>query len=117
MSLQNKKILVVGTGVSGIAAAELLKQKGMDVLLFDGNKNLDTEKFYEKNQTLKEVPLILGELTKEQMEELEEERAKIEQERAENAKMLQELRALKEQLEEKVGDGENTAAPNTPSDD
>ena len=71
MSLQNKKILVVGTGVSGIAAAELLKQKGMDVLLFDGNKNLDTEKFYEKNQSLKEVPLILGELTKEQMEALD----------------------------------------------
>jgi hypothetical protein len=45
---------------------------------------------------------------KEQMETLEEEKAKIEAERAENAKMLEELQALKAQLEGKVStDKEN----------
>ncbi len=40
---------------------------------------------------------------KEQLEEMEAERAKIEEERAANAKMLEELQALKAQLGEKVG--------------
>lgn len=68
MNLQNKRVLVVGTGVSGIAAVELLLKKGIDTVLFDGNKNLDTEKLYAKSEILREIPLILGELTEEEME-------------------------------------------------
>ena len=36
MSLQGKKVLVVGTGKSGIAATELLCANGIDTVLFDG---------------------------------------------------------------------------------
>ena len=35
MSLQGKKVLVVGTGKSGIAATELLCANGIDTVLFD----------------------------------------------------------------------------------
>ena len=43
MSLQGKKVLVVGTGKSGIAATELLCANGIDTVLFDGNKELDSK--------------------------------------------------------------------------
>lgn len=67
MIINEKKVLVVGTGKSGIAAARLLLQKKIDVVLFDGNRELDTEKFYADYPELKEVPLLLGDLAKEQM--------------------------------------------------
>jgi UDP-N-acetylmuramoylalanine--D-glutamate ligase len=62
MKLENKKVLVVGTGISGIAATELLIGKGVQATLFDGNKDLDLNKLYERAPKLKEVPIILGEL-------------------------------------------------------
>ena len=62
MKLENKKVLVVGTGISGIAATELLIGKGVQATLFDGNKDLDLNKIYERAPKLKEVPIILGEL-------------------------------------------------------
>lgn len=68
MKIENQHILVVGTGISGIAACELLLRKNKKITLFDGNQNLDIEKLYEKSPVLREVPLILGNLTKEQME-------------------------------------------------
>jgi len=71
MKLEGKKILVVGTGISGIAATELLLKKNIKVVLFDGNKDLDTAKLYEKSPLLRDVPLILGELSEEQMKEFE----------------------------------------------
>ena len=39
MDLTGKKVLVVGSGVSGIAATGLLKKKGIEVVLYDGNVN------------------------------------------------------------------------------
>ena len=69
MKIEESKVLVVGTGVSGIAAAELLLKKKIDTVLFDVNKELDLEKFYAKAPELKNVPMILGELTEEQMHE------------------------------------------------
>ena len=67
MNLDGKKVLVVGTGISGIAATELLHEKGIDTTLFDSNKELDLNKLYEKSAILKEVPMILGELSEQQM--------------------------------------------------
>lgn len=67
MDWEGKRILVVGTGVSGIAAAKLLISRKIDTVLFDGNKDLDVNTFYEKNPKLGEVPVLLGELTREQM--------------------------------------------------
>ena len=71
MSLQGKKVLVVGTGKSGIAATELLCANGIDTVLFDGNKELDSKTLYEKAPKLKEVPLTLGDLTDEQIDEFD----------------------------------------------
>ena len=50
---------------------------------------------------------------KEQMDEMESERAKIEEERAANARMLEELQKLKAQLEEK----QQTTAEETPKEE
>jgi UDP-N-acetylmuramoylalanine--D-glutamate ligase len=68
MKIEEQRVLVVGTGISGIAATELLQKKGVDVSLFDGNRDLDTKKLYEKSPVLETVPLILGELTEEKMD-------------------------------------------------
>lgn len=39
----SQKVLVAGSGISGIAAAKLLLAKGGEVLLYDGNDKLDAE--------------------------------------------------------------------------
>ena len=72
MSLQGKKVLVVGTGKSGIAATELLRANNIDTVLFDGNKELDTEALYEKvpRQSVK-YRLYLGDMTDAQMDEFD----------------------------------------------
>ena len=62
MDWKKERAIVVGTGVSGIAATELLLKKDVDVTLFDGNAGLDTAKLYEKAPSISKVPLILGEL-------------------------------------------------------
>ncbi|MBO5657120.1 MAG: UDP-N-acetylmuramoyl-L-alanine--D-glutamate ligase, partial [Agathobacter sp.] len=64
-----KKVLVVGTGISGVAATALLLEKGLDVVLFDGNAQLDVDKFHDKNPTLAQVPLILGEISEDVMDQ------------------------------------------------
>ena len=69
MKITDKKVLVVGTGKSGIAAAELLLEKNVDTVLFDGNAGLDVDALYGKAPKLKNVPVILGELDEKQMEE------------------------------------------------
>ncbi len=67
MDIVGKRVLVVGTGISGAAAAKLLINKKTDVWLFDGNRSLDAEAFRKKHKELSETPLILGELTEEQL--------------------------------------------------
>lgn len=67
MKLEGKKVLVVGAGKSGIAASELLLDKKIETVLYDGNKDLDVEKLYEKAPKLKGMPVLFGELTDEQL--------------------------------------------------
>lgn len=67
MDLTGKRVLVVGSGVSGVAATELLKQKGIEVILFDGNKDLDVEALKQKAPVFSNVEIILGELSEEDM--------------------------------------------------
>lgn len=57
-----EKYLVVGAGVSGVAAAELLLRNGCDVALYDGNADLDIAKFREEHTKLKDVLIYLGTL-------------------------------------------------------
>lgn len=71
MNLTGKTVLVVGTGISGIAACELLHEKEIKTILFDGNKDLDVDKLYEKSPILKNIPLILGELEEEDLKSVD----------------------------------------------
>ncbi len=48
MDLQNKTVLVIGTGKSGIGAAGLLSKAGAKTILFDSNEKLDVEALKEK---------------------------------------------------------------------
>ena len=67
MDVREKKFLVIGTGKSGIAAAELLQKEQIAVRLYDSNENLDKQVFYEKNPDLSDVALITGTLSEEEM--------------------------------------------------
>lgn len=71
MELKGKKVLVVGSGISGIAAAELLKKKGIEFILFDGNQDLDTKALIEKAPVFSDARMILGEMKKEDMEQID----------------------------------------------
>ena len=65
----NKKVTVVGSGISGIAAAKLLLHKNASVTLYDGNEALDKEKVTERIGT--KLPVVCGEFTKELAEQTE----------------------------------------------
>ncbi len=65
MKLKEKKVLVFGTGLSGIAAAELLWQSGAYPVLFDGNKEIKEADVRVKLQKDCEAEVIIGELTEE----------------------------------------------------
>lgn len=65
MNLQNKRFLVVGTGKSGIAAAELLVMNQMDVIIFDENPDLNPKDVWKQSQKLGMVPVVIGKLPEE----------------------------------------------------
>ena len=59
---QSQKVLVAGSGKSGIAAAKLLLAKGGEVILYDGNEKLDKEAIlasFEEDER-KKVSVLLG---------------------------------------------------------
>ena len=62
MKWNDKTFLVVGTGVSGIAAVKLLMVLQANVVLFDSNAKLDCEEIRKKLPKEAEVDFILGEL-------------------------------------------------------
>lgn len=74
MNIKDKKVLVFGSGISGVAASQLLLDEGAKVVLYDGNTSLDVENV--KKQILgdskdeRRVEVILGELSEEVMDTL-----------------------------------------------
>lgn len=62
MELENKVVLVVGTGISGIAATNLLKQAKANVILFDSNVELDQEALSQRIGNMDQVQIVLGDL-------------------------------------------------------
>lgn len=68
MDLQGKRFLVAGTGLSGIAAAELLKRQGFSVCLYDGNQSLEEGEIRKKSALLQDVEIVLGSLPQEVLE-------------------------------------------------
>lgn len=65
MDLQEKRVLVFGTGKSGIGAADLLEQTGAHVILFDGNENTDKDAVLGKLAHGEKAEIYAGELPKE----------------------------------------------------
>ena len=55
MDLKGKRVLVFGSGKSGIGAAELLGQVGACPVLYDGNPDLDKEAVLHKTASIKET--------------------------------------------------------------
>ncbi len=62
MVLRGKNVLVVGTGISGIAACELLKEEEAHVILFDGNREADVEAIRRKSKAFENIEIFLGDL-------------------------------------------------------
>ena len=67
----SKKVLVFGSGISGIGASRLLEEMGKEVILYDGNTALDPEKVKSQIGEHTTAEVILGELSEAVMETLE----------------------------------------------
>jgi UDP-N-acetylmuramoylalanine--D-glutamate ligase len=63
MNFQDKKVLVVGAGKSGIAAISLLNTMDAYSILYDSNAELKREELEEKLPTSFKGEIVLGELT------------------------------------------------------
>ena len=71
MIFAGKKVLVFGTGKSGIAAEELLHKKGASVVFYDGNDKLEKEEILKKLESRDSVEVVLGELPEEMLDSLD----------------------------------------------
>lgn len=69
--MDHKKVLVFGSGISGIGAANLLSKVGKEIILYDGNTALDVAKLKGQLDEPSQVDVVLGELKEEVMECLE----------------------------------------------
>lgn len=61
----NKKVLVFGSGISGIGACRLLESMDWDVILYDGNTTLDPKELMRQIGQDTSVQVILGDLQEE----------------------------------------------------
>ena len=68
MEFTEKKVLVFGTGISGVAAANLLENAGAEVVLFDGNEKLDKAHVLENFTEGKTPELYVGVLPEDPQE-------------------------------------------------
>ena len=66
-----QKVLVFGSGISGIGASALLEKVGKNVILYDGNTSLDPESLKKKIGEDTKVEVVLGTLTEDVMRSLE----------------------------------------------
>lgn len=70
MELKGKKVLVFGAGISGVGSCGLLTDKGAEVILYDGNKNLNVEATREQIGKEKAVSIVAGDFPEELLESL-----------------------------------------------
>lgn len=71
MEVKNKKVLVFGSGISGVGAVHLLELQGADVILYDGNEKLKEEDVREKLDKGNKAEIILGEFPEELLDSLQ----------------------------------------------
>ena len=60
MEVAEKKVLVFGSGISGIGAAGLLEERGAKVVLYDGNEKLDRQAVKDQLGTDSKTEIVLG---------------------------------------------------------
>ncbi|MCM1127124.1 MAG: UDP-N-acetylmuramoyl-L-alanine--D-glutamate ligase [Lachnospiraceae bacterium] len=70
MELQGKRVLVAGSGKSGIGAVSLLNTVGAVPVLYDGNEKLDPETIRQNAGAGKELEIYLGTVPEEVKEEI-----------------------------------------------
>lgn len=70
-NLAEKKVLVFGTGISGIGAAKLLENVQAEVILYDGNEKLCKEEIRKKLPNNSKCEIVLGGLSKELLNSLD----------------------------------------------
>ena len=71
MNLKEKRVLVFGSGKSGIGAADLLGAVGAEPVIYDGNENADKESVLKKTSGTYPVEFYAGELPEEVLESLD----------------------------------------------
>ena len=71
MKFTNKKVLVVGTGKSGVAAVRLLNKSGAEVIVLEGNPSFSTEEIISRFPKDAEFDLIIGELPEQKMNNID----------------------------------------------
>ncbi len=69
--MSSQKVLVFGSGISGIGASQLLEQVGAQVILYDGNTALDPEALKKQIGENTQAEVILGTLSEEVMKTLD----------------------------------------------
>lgn len=62
MNVKEQNVLVVGTGISGIGAANLLVKQGARVTLYDQNEKLREEDVRAKLPDGMEADIVIGEM-------------------------------------------------------
>lgn len=71
MDFNGKRVLVVGTGISGISAVKLLAGQNVVLTILEGNEKPDREDIVKKLPIKDNYRLIIGELPEEVMDELD----------------------------------------------
>lgn len=69
MDLTDKKVVVVGTGVSGMGTVKLLSETSADITLYDGNDKADRDEILKKIPDDCDLRLIIGEMPDEVVKE------------------------------------------------
>lgn len=68
MDWKDKKVLVFGTGISGIGACELLESKGACVILYDGNRKLGEDAVRMKLSSSSRAEIVIGDISDEKLQ-------------------------------------------------
>ena len=58
----HKKVLIAGTGKSGVNAGKLLLEKGAEIVFYDDNISLDVEKLLAQFEETENIRVVLGEV-------------------------------------------------------
>lgn len=66
-----KKVLVFGSGKSGIGAVTLLEHEGIDTILYDGNEKLSEDEVRSRLPEDSRSEIILGEFPQQKMKEID----------------------------------------------